>query len=92
MTARSTTPPPPSVGRRWARHQLLSRVAGLTRSRRKPANLGGGQRQRVAMDAREGLLWARLSAATTLAVVPVPFASWVAQRYLVRGRRLGAVK
>jgi ABC-type glycerol-3-phosphate transport system permease component len=62
-------------------------VANLTRSRRKPANLGGGQRQGVAMGTREGLLWARLSAAATLAAVPVLLACWVAQRYLVRGRK-----
>ena len=40
----------------------------------------------------EGAFWARLSAAATLAAVPVLLAGWVAQRYLVRGLTLGAIK
>jgi sorbitol/mannitol transport system permease protein len=40
----------------------------------------------------EGLFWARLSAACTLAVLPVIIAGWVAQKWLVRGLSLGAVK
>ncbi len=40
----------------------------------------------------EGAFWARLSAAATLAAIPVLLAGWVAQRYLVRGLTLGAVK
>jgi sorbitol/mannitol transport system permease protein len=40
----------------------------------------------------EGAFWARLSAAATLAAVPVLIAGWVAQRYLVRGLTLGAIK
>jgi sorbitol/mannitol transport system permease protein len=36
--------------------------------------------------------WARLSAAATLAAIPVLPAGWIAQRYLVRGLTLGAVK
>jgi sorbitol/mannitol transport system permease protein len=40
----------------------------------------------------EGLFWARLSAASTLAVLPVLIAGWVAQKWLVRGLSLGAVK
>jgi sorbitol/mannitol transport system permease protein len=40
----------------------------------------------------EGAFWARLSAATTLAAIPVLLAGWVAQRYLVRGLTLGAIK
>lgn len=40
----------------------------------------------------EGLFWARLSAASTLAVLPVVLAGWVAQKQLVRGLSLGAVK
>ena len=40
----------------------------------------------------EGAFWARLSAATTIAVIPVLLAGWVAQRYLVRGLTLGAIK
>jgi sorbitol/mannitol transport system permease protein len=40
----------------------------------------------------EGAFWARLSAAATLAAIPVLLAGWVAQRYLVRGLTLGAIK
>ncbi len=40
----------------------------------------------------EGLFWARMSAASTLAVLPVLIAGWSAQRALVRGLSLGAVK
>jgi polyol transport system permease protein len=40
----------------------------------------------------EGAFWARLSAAATLAAIPVLLAGWIAQRYLVRGLTLGAVK
>jgi sorbitol/mannitol transport system permease protein len=40
----------------------------------------------------EGLFWARLSAASTMAVLPVILAGWIAQKWLVRGLSLGAVK
>ena len=40
----------------------------------------------------EGAFWARLSAAATIAAIPVLLAGWVAQRYLVRGLTLGAIK
>jgi len=40
----------------------------------------------------EGLFWARLSAASTMAALPVIIAGWVAQKWLVRGLTLGAVK
>ena len=40
----------------------------------------------------EGPFWARLSAAATLAAIPVLLAGWVAERYLVRGLTLGAIK
>jgi sorbitol/mannitol transport system permease protein len=40
----------------------------------------------------EGAFWARLSAAATLAAIPVLMAGWIAQRYLVRGLTLGAIK
>jgi sorbitol/mannitol transport system permease protein len=40
----------------------------------------------------EGLFWARMSAASTLAVIPVFIAGWAAQRSLVRGLTMGAVK
>ncbi len=40
----------------------------------------------------EGLYWARLSAASTLAALPVVIAGWVAQNKLVRGLSFGAIK
>ncbi len=40
----------------------------------------------------EGLFWAKMSAASTLAVIPVFVAGWAAQRSLVRGLTMGAVK
>jgi len=40
----------------------------------------------------EGLFWAKLSAASTMAVAPVILAGWMAQRSLVRGLTFGAVK
>ncbi|MBY6412961.1 carbohydrate ABC transporter permease [Rhodococcus sp. BP-252] len=40
----------------------------------------------------EGLYWARLSAAATLAALPVILAGWIAQNKLVRGLSFGAIK
>jgi sorbitol/mannitol transport system permease protein len=40
----------------------------------------------------EGLFFAKMSAASTLAVAPVILAGWIAQRSLVRGLTFGAVK
>ncbi|HWE64892.1 MAG TPA: carbohydrate ABC transporter permease, partial [Chloroflexota bacterium] len=40
----------------------------------------------------EGLFWAKMSAASTLAIAPVFVAGWMAQRWLVRGLTMGAVK
>jgi sorbitol/mannitol transport system permease protein len=40
----------------------------------------------------EGLFWAKMSAASTVAVAPVIVAGWLAQRSLVRGLTFGAVK
>lgn len=40
----------------------------------------------------EGLFWARLSAAATMASLPVLLAGWIAQKQLVRGLSFGAVK
>ena len=40
----------------------------------------------------EGLFWAQLSAAATLASVPVIIAGWIAQKQLVRGLSMGAIK
>jgi sorbitol/mannitol transport system permease protein len=40
----------------------------------------------------EGLFFAKLAAAATLASVPVLIAGWIAQRQLVRGLSMGAIK
>ncbi|MBB3038305.1 carbohydrate ABC transporter permease [Hoyosella altamirensis] len=40
----------------------------------------------------EGLFWAQLSAAATLAALPVILAGWLAQNKLVRGLSFGAIK
>jgi sorbitol/mannitol transport system permease protein len=40
----------------------------------------------------EGLFWAKLSAASTLAIAPVMIFGWISQRQLVRGLSFGAVK
>ena len=40
----------------------------------------------------EGLFWAKLSAASTLAIVPILILGWFSQRQLVRGLTFGAVK
>ncbi|WP_416063052.1 carbohydrate ABC transporter permease [Rhodococcus indonesiensis] len=40
----------------------------------------------------EGLYWARLSAAATMAALPVVLAGWLAQNKLVRGLSFGAIK
>jgi sorbitol/mannitol transport system permease protein len=40
----------------------------------------------------EGLFWAKLSAASTLAVAPILVVGWFSQRQLVRGLTFGAVK
>ena len=40
----------------------------------------------------EGLFWAKLAATSTMAVMPIVILGWVAQRQLVRGLSMGAVK
>jgi sorbitol/mannitol transport system permease protein len=40
----------------------------------------------------EGLFWAKLSAASTVAIAPVVILGWISQRQLVRGLSMGAVK
>ncbi|WP_460450447.1 carbohydrate ABC transporter permease [Alsobacter sp. SYSU BS001988] len=40
----------------------------------------------------EGLFWAKLSAASTLAIAPILIIGWLSQRQLVRGLTFGAVK
>ena len=42
--------------------------------------------------APEGLFWAKLSAASTLAIAPIVVLGWFGQRQLVRGLTFGAVK
>jgi sorbitol/mannitol transport system permease protein len=42
--------------------------------------------------AREGLFWATLSAASTLAILPIVVLGWFSQKQLVRGLTFGAVK
>ena len=40
----------------------------------------------------QGLFWAKLSAAATLAIAPILVFGWLSQRQLVRGLTFGAVK
>jgi sorbitol/mannitol transport system permease protein len=40
----------------------------------------------------EGLFWAKLSAASTLAIAPILIMGWFSQKQLVRGLTFGAVK
>lgn len=40
----------------------------------------------------QGLFWAKLSAASTLAIAPILIIGWLSQRQLVRGLTFGAVK
>jgi sorbitol/mannitol transport system permease protein len=40
----------------------------------------------------EGLFWAKLSAASTLAIAPIMILGWFSQKQLVRGLTFGAVK
>jgi sorbitol/mannitol transport system permease protein len=40
----------------------------------------------------EGLFWAKLSAASLLAVAPIMVLGWMTQKQLVRGLTFGAVK
>ena len=46
----------------------------------------------ASFSAPEGLFWAKLSAASTLAIAPIVILGWVSQRQLVRGLTFGAVK
>jgi len=40
----------------------------------------------------EGLFWAKLSAASTMAIAPILIIGWISQKQLVRGLTFGAVK
>ncbi len=46
----------------------------------------------ASFSAPEGLFWAKLSAASTLAIAPILVIGWLSQRHLVRGLTFGAVK
>lgn len=46
----------------------------------------------ASFSAPEGLFWAKLSAASTLAIAPIVLFGWLSQRQLVRGLTFGAVK
>jgi sorbitol/mannitol transport system permease protein len=40
----------------------------------------------------EGLFWAKLAASSTMAILPIVILGWIAQKQLVRGLSMGAVK
>ncbi|WP_310964968.1 carbohydrate ABC transporter permease [Nocardioides terrisoli] len=46
----------------------------------------------VGFESGEGLFWAKLSAASVLAALPVVVCGWIAQNKLVRGLSFGAIK
>ncbi len=46
----------------------------------------------ASFSAPEGLFWAKLSAASTLAIAPILILGWFSQKQLVRGLTFGAVK
>jgi len=46
----------------------------------------------AAYSSPEGLFWAKLSAASTMAIAPILILGWFSQRQLVRGLTFGAVK
>jgi sorbitol/mannitol transport system permease protein len=46
----------------------------------------------VRFQTSEGLFWAKLAASCTMAVLPIVILGWIAQRQLVRGLSMGAVK
>jgi sorbitol/mannitol transport system permease protein len=46
----------------------------------------------ASFSAPEGLFWAKLSAASSLAIAPILVFGWMSQRQLVRGLTFGAVK
>jgi sorbitol/mannitol transport system permease protein len=46
----------------------------------------------ASFSAPEGLFWAKLSAASTMAIAPILIFGWLSQRHLVRGLTFGAVK
>ena len=46
----------------------------------------------ASFSAPEGLFWAKLSAASTMAIAPILVLGWLSQKQLVRGLTFGAVK
>lgn len=46
----------------------------------------------ASFSAPQGLFWAKLSAASTMAIAPILIIGWLSQRQLVRGLTFGAVK
>jgi sorbitol/mannitol transport system permease protein len=46
----------------------------------------------ASFSAPQGLFWAKLSAASTLAIAPILILGWFSQKQLVRGLTFGAVK
>ena len=46
----------------------------------------------ASFSAPQGIFWAKLSAASTLAIAPIVILGWFGQRQLVRGLTFGAVK
>jgi sorbitol/mannitol transport system permease protein len=46
----------------------------------------------ASFSAPEGLFWAKLSAASTMAIAPILLVGWASQKQLVRGLTFGAVK
>ncbi|MEZ4698895.1 MAG: carbohydrate ABC transporter permease [Rhodothermales bacterium] len=46
----------------------------------------------ASFSAPEGLFWAKLSAASTMAIAPILLLGWLSQKHLVRGLTFGAVK
>ena len=46
----------------------------------------------ASFSAPQGLFWAKLSAASTLAIAPILMFGWFSQKQLVRGLTFGAVK
>ena len=91
----------------WVRcgacHRILGRLYG---SQREPVAFDNGQvsglllagaridyfRRHPSCPADSPADWAKLSAASTLAIAPILIMGWFSQRQLVRGLTFGAVK
>ena len=53
---------------------------------------GAADRLHRSFSSPQGLFWAKLSAASTLAIAPILIMGWFSQKQLVRGLTFGAVK